>query len=595
MNMMTRRGATPPEAKLAMPEQRFDRGRLRAHPAAPGLVARRAGVVGGTTGLTGFAGWEMAAALGSDGWQGPDFLALPIFLVLFARLALSACSFVAGMLHRPAPPLHAGPLRSRTALLFPMHNEETARVFGTADAMREALLARGIAAHFDIFLLSDSTDPARQAREAEAARRLSLLHAGGVFYRRRPANAGRKAGNIADWVRRHGGAYEHFVILDADSVMAAATLHRLAAAMEADARAGLIQTLPTLVGGTTLFARMQQWAARMHGPGIARGLAAWHGEAGNYWGHNAIIRTRAFAEAAGLPNLPGRKPFGGEIMSHDFVEAALLRRAGWGVHLWSEPSGSHESGPPTLGAAVLRDRRWCQGNLQHAALLGAAGLHPLSRLHLLDGILAYAASPLWLLLLGTAALQAAFGLAQAGPGLLALTMALLLLPKLQGLREPANALREFGLTTLLAPLGMVTQTRQILDILSGRDSGWAAQGREAAMPSWRQALREHAPHMATGAALLLPSLVAPAALPWLLPVSLPLLTAPALARFVARPFPGAAFRTQEEAHPSPLLRRAATLRRAWQLELREAPALGLPASPRPAPAIAVEQQEALAA
>ncbi|MCW8088374.1 glucans biosynthesis glucosyltransferase MdoH [Sabulicella glaciei] len=590
MNMMTARGAAPPEAPLAMPAQRFDQGRLRAHPAAPGLAARRAGVLGGTAGLTGFAGWEMAGALGSDGWQAPDLLALPVFLVLFARLALSACSFVAGMLHRPSPDLPAGPLRSRTALLFPMHNEETARVFGTADAMREALLARGIAAHFDIFLLSDSTDPARQAREAEAARHLSRLHAGGVFYRRRTANAGRKAGNIADWVQRHGGAYEHFVILDADSVMGAATLHRLAAAMEADARAGLIQTLPTLVGGTTVFARMQQWAARTHGPAIARGLAAWHGEAGNYWGHNAIIRTRAFAEAAGLPTLPGRKPFGGEIMSHDFVEAALLRRAGWGVHIRPDLGGSHESGPQTLGDAVKRDRRWCQGNLQHAALLGAAGLHKLSRLHLLDGILAYAASPLWLLLLGCAALQAAMGLAQAGLGLLALTMALLLLPKLPGLREPGSALREFGLTTLLAPLGMVTQTRQILDILRGRDSGWAAQGREAEMPSWREALREHAPHMMVGALLLLPVLAAPQALPWLIPVSLPLLGAPGLARLVARDSFGAPFRTPEEAHPSPLLCRAAMLRRAWQLELQEAPALRLPAARRPHPAVAAEQE-----
>ena len=563
-----RRLALPAAAPLPMPEQEFRQGRLAAHPVAPGLARRRAAVLGGAAALTLAVTITYAHGLARDGFGPLDALALPVFATLFALIALSfanACAALrdAGPAAAPAP--IAAPLGGRTALLFPIHNEDTSRVLGTAEAMREALDAAGHGAAFDVFILSDSTDPAARRREALGATRLQALHPGTVFYRLRSENSGRKAGNIAEWMRRFGGAYAHFVILDADSVMEAATLHALAAAMEADPRAGLIQSLPSLIGGRTRFARLQQWAARAHGPLIARGLAAWHGEAGNYWGHNAIIRTRAFAEAAGLPELEGRRPFGGTVMSHDFVEAALLRRAGWGVHMLPGLGGSHESGPPTMAAAAARDRRWCQGNLQHLVLLGAAGLHPLSRLHLLGGILAYLASPLWLLLILVGATQGTLGQAGGGWPVFALVMALLLAPKwMAGWRQPVATLREMALTALLAPIGMVTQTLQIFDILLGRDSGWGAQGREAAVPSWRQALRAHAPHLAAGALLLAAAWASPL---WMLPVALPLLASPAIARFMATPCDAACFVTPEEAAPSPLLRRAAMLRRAWELEL----------------------------
>ena len=148
---------------------------------------------------------------------------------------------------------------------------------------------------------------------------------------------------------------------------------RLASAMDANPRVGLIQTVPRLVGGQTLFACLQQFAAGYYGPIVAAGLAAWHGGGGNYWGHNAIIRTRAFAASAGLPQLSGSPPLGGHILSHDFVEAALLRRAGWEVHLVPSLQGSYEGCPPTLSELIARDRRWAQGNLQHLRLLNASG------------------------------------------------------------------------------------------------------------------------------------------------------------------------------------------------------------------------------
>ena len=189
------------------------------------------------------------------------------------------------------------------------------------------------------------------------------------------------------------------LVLDADSLMSAETILELARRIEADPDAGLIQTAPTLIEGRTPLARLQQFAGRVYGPLLSAGLASWCGDAGNYWGHNAIMRTGAIAASAGLPVLPGKQPFGGMILSHDFVEAALLRRAGWGVHLAADLGGSFERSPPNLIEMVTRDRRWAQGNLQHLALLGVAGLHPVNRLHMAGGALAYLASPLWLLFL----------------------------------------------------------------------------------------------------------------------------------------------------------------------------------------------------
>jgi membrane glycosyltransferase len=189
------------------------------------------------------------------------------------------------------------------------------------------------------------------------------------------------------------------IILDADSLMTGDTIVQLVAGMEQHPGVGLIQTLPIVVNARSLFARMQQFAGRIYGPVIASGIAWWHGSEGNYWGHNAIIRVRAFADDAGLPELSGRKPFGGHILSHDFIEAAFMRRAGWAIHMAPKLGGSYEECPPSLLDFAARDRRWCQGNLQHLAVLPARRLHWVSRLHLLTGIGSYLTAPLWLMFL----------------------------------------------------------------------------------------------------------------------------------------------------------------------------------------------------
>ena len=413
---------------------------------------------------------------------------------------------------------------------MPTYNESPNRVIAGLQAIWESLQAAGPAGEtFDIFILSDTTDPDTWIEE-EAAFLALRVRTGGdarIFYRHRPRNTARKAGNIADWVKRFGAAYPQFLILDADSVMDAAALIHLVNAMERHPGVGLIQTLPIVTGGSTLFARLQQFAGRVYGPLIAHGIAWWHGAEGNYWGHNALIRTLAFAESAGLPELPGRKPFGGLIMSHDFVEAALMRRAGWAIHMVPALPGSYEECPPSLTDLAIRDRRWCQGNLQHAAVLPARGLHPISRLHLLTGIGSYITAPLWLLFLLCGiliAVQARFvppNYFPAGHSLFPQwpvidpvramwmfvgTMALLLIPKLLGaftlrrvdrrgcgglLRLLASLVLETLLAGLMAPVVMLTQSLHVVDHPVRPRFGMeraAARRRQRAVPRYRSAV-----------------------------------------------------------------------------------------------------------
>ena len=401
----------PPETPLEMPVQR-----LRGRPAPPtrrpltspgGMFWRRAFVMIIAIAMTIEAAREMLRVLDVGGFTMAIGGLLVLFVALFAWIAFSFASTLGGFvscLMRGGLRLgitRAGPrpsLSGRTALLMPTYNESPARVMAGLRAIIESIAGTGTASHFDVFILSDTTDPAvaTQEREAFAALRIAVQGSGTVFYRRRDKNTERKAGNIADWVRRFGGAYPQMLILDADSVMTGDSIVRLAAAMEQHDDVGLIQTLPIVVNGTTLFARMQQFAGRVYGPLIAHGIAWWHGADSNYWGHNAMIRTRAFAEQAGLPTLRGRKPFGGHILSHDFVEAALIRRGGWAVHMVPGLHGSYEEVPPSLVELSARDRRWCQGNLQHMAVVSGRGLHWVSRLHLLMGIGSYITAPMWL-------------------------------------------------------------------------------------------------------------------------------------------------------------------------------------------------------
>jgi membrane glycosyltransferase len=556
----------PPLAPLAMPDQPLHRAaEPRRFAVAPGLAGRRAALAAFCIASTGLAVFAVTAAMGADGLEPLELIHAGLILVLFGWMAFSFAASLGGLwLSRRAEtwertiaqsPLTA--LATRTALLAPIYHEEVGPFFARLAAMRAQLHAQGLTPFFDIVVLSDSR---RAEVVADEQRGFVAFRRGGIgpraYYRHRPENIDRKAGNIAEWVRRHGGGYDHMVVLDADSLMDAQTLWRLAAAMEREPSLGLIQTAPTIVGRRTLFGRLEQFANSLYGPLAAWGVAWWSGADGNYWGHNAILRVEAFAQAGGLPHLKGKKPFGGHIMSHDFVEAAFLRRAGWGVRLapalnGSFGGGSYEESPPTLIDHLIRDRRWCQGNLQHLGVLGARGLHPVSRLHLARGVLSYALAPLWIALVVTGALLSApeagtddiGGYPLAGAAVLAVSLAFVLLPKLlsygmmlaQGQARrfggPWRALASVGLetvaSTLTAPIIMAAHTRALLSVALGRDAGWSAQQRGEGRLSGRAALAFHWPEMLIGVALAaLGPLMGAGLSPWLAVAAASLVAAP---------------------------------------------------------------------
>jgi membrane glycosyltransferase len=517
-------------------------------------------------------------------------------------------------------PASDGVLSTRTALLFPVHHEDAARVAGTISAIAEELAADGRAHAFDVFILSDTRGA--DAGTAEEATYAALGHALAgtihVYYRRRVENRGRKAGNIRDWVERFGAAYDFFVILDADSIMSGTALVRLALATQSDPRAGLIQTVPRLTGGTTLLQRLVQFASNVYGPSVAAGLASWHRDQGNYWGHNAIVRTAAFASSAGLPELPGRRPFGGHILSHDFVEAVLLGRAGWGVHMVPALEGSFEGLPPGLFDLIVRDRRWAQGNLQHLALVAAPGLTTMGRVHLAMGAFAYIVSAVWAASLGIGVVLALQGRQMIpsyfldsktlfpiwpviDPGaamrLFLATLAVVLLPKALGLvleiqraqrrrelfgmpRAVAGVLTETLFSMLLAPILMMTQTAAVLQILLGRDAGWTAQRRDGARLELGDALHFHWRHTAAGVALAVICWEAsPGLLVWMAPVILGLVLAGVLNWYTAQPASpalAAILSTQEDRVPAPILIRAQRHTALWyeRLARGERPAPG---------------------
>jgi membrane glycosyltransferase len=562
----------PGSAPLAMPAQDFSARAERVWPQRRGPSIPRTAVFLGAALMTAAFAYELYGVLSFVQMTPIQFLFLVLSTLTFAWISVGTLSAALGFLPLFAGekadtidiPSADGPLAARTALLFPVYHEEPARIAGTISAIVEELTSLGKAETFDIFVLSDTRGAdvgmAEEAAYAELAHRLSSESR--IYYRRRIDNTGRKAGNIKDWVERFGGAYETFVILDGDSVMSGVALVRLARAMEADPSAGLIQTVPKLIGGTTLLQKLMQFAANIYGPATAAGLAFWSKDHGNYWGHNAIIRTAAFAGSAGLPHLPGPPPFGGHILSHDFVEAMLLQRAGWGVHMAPSIEGSYESMPPSLTDLIVRDRRWSQGNLQHLALLGRRGVPGMGRVHLFMGAMAYIVSAVWaaslavglvLALQGQQLLPSYFTDSKTlfpiwpviDPGaamrLFLATMAVVLLPKALGLglelkrahraRELFGAPRAFAgvaaetvFSMLFAPIMMMTQTSSVLQILLGRDAGWKAQRRDGAAMDLADAMRFHWPHMLVGVVVTIVCWeTSPGLLVWMAPVVLGLI------------------------------------------------------------------------
>lgn len=569
------------------------------------MSLRRAYIFGGTVAMTLAGGYEMYEVLQVGGVTILEGLVLGLFVLLFAWISFSFVSALAGfavLLLRKREALQidtAGSLPvivSRTAMLLPTYNEDAHRIMARLQAIHESVEETGAGDRFDWFVLSDTTDPSIWiAEEASFLQLRENCDTGRLYYRHRADNTARKSGNIAEWIGRFGASYDHMIILDADSLMTGDTVVRLAGAMELHPDVALIQTLPIVVNARSLFSRLQQFAGRLYGPLIAAGIAWWHGADGNYWGHNAIIRVRAFALDAGLPELRGRKPFGGHIMSHDFVEAALMRRAGWGIHMAPTLGGSFEECPPSLLDFAARDRRWCQGNLQHLAVLPARGLHWISRLHLMTGIGSYLTAPLWLLFLMFGiliSLQAQFVRPEyfskgfslfpkwpaQDPVLAAWvfggTMGLLIVPKILayvllltqrdirgafgGVRALVGILLETLLSALIAPVMMIFQSTAVGEILLGRDSGWQVQRRDDGGVTRRELYRKYTAPTLCGVVMAFSAYAV--SLPlflWTSPVILGLLLAIPLGFATsAGSRPGGLFATPEEIAPPRVLVRA---------------------------------------
>jgi len=556
----------------------------REAPAEPSFLGRRLMLAVPTLATAALIATLAVMAYGPPaGWLGAAVLVL--FCLVMAWQAFVAWQYVYGLVasalgDRAKSDLEIRSLtvparasgRSRTAAVVAIHAEDAVAVFAALRIMARSLQREGgDGSDIDLFVLSDTRDGAIAAVEEHEFARITAWAAGNgpglprLRYRRRHDNAGRKAGNIAEFCRTYGPEYDFMIVLDADSLMTGAAMRRLARLMEESPRVGLIQTVSYATGRDTLFARIQQFAVRLYAPLSIRCLETWQGPDGSYWGHNAILRVEAFADNAELPVLPGKAPLGGEILCHDIVEGALLRRAGWEVRLLPEMGGTWEEMPTNLVDLLGRERRWCQGNMQHLRVVPMPGLRAASRWHLAVGILSYMACPLWVAFLALGTVQAAttgdlgllgYGLTGTGGAahaLAILVVIVLAVPKLLSLahvlasaeRRAAfggtasllkSAALEQGVWVLLWPVMTLFAAGAVATTFVGRVVRWDAQVRDDRRVPWREACRLQVDTLVAGG--LLAGLLAYAADPWLAlwmaPVALGLLSSPAQSVLTSR-------------------------------------------------------------
>ncbi len=509
------------------------------------------------------------------------------------------------------------PTDARTAIIMPICNENVPTVFAGLRATYESLARAGAHDRFDFFVLSDTSQPdLRAAEQAAWGALVQALHRSGepvrIHYRWRQHRSRRKAGNVADFCRRWGRDYRYMVVLDADSVMTGDCLTNLVHLMESHPDAGIIQTAPRACGHETLHARIQQFGSRVYGPLFTAGMHFWQLGESHYWGHNAILRVAPFIAHCALAPLPGQTSLSGDVMSHDFVEAALMRRAGWKVWIAYDLEGSYEQVPPNLLAEVQRDRRWCHGNLQNSRLMFEPGLHPVHRTVFLTGVLAYLSAPLWLAFLLISTLLFAsqahevpkyfvepYQLFPIWPTanlqlmltLFGMTTVLLLAPKALSLliimlrgqaRQFGGALRlwlgaaiEFVHSLLLAPVRMLFHSQFVLAALTGWKLDWKSPPRDDAVTGWGEALRRHGVHSLLALAWIGAILASGAALPWWLsPVILGLLAAIPLSAGGSYSAPGRWLRRRgillipEELHEPHVLREARRYAEGWGDEVK---------------------------
>jgi len=540
---------------------------------------------------------------------------LVLFMVLSAWVVTGFVTAVMGFwvtLRGDAHTLTAASVRdhdmnpdARTAIIMPICNEDVATVFAGLRATCESLAATGHSQQFDVFVLSDSYDPEIAAAERAAWERLrgelaaqTDLPPIEVYYRLRTRRTHRKAGNVADFCRRWGKDYRYMVVLDADSVMSGSCLVSMVKLMEANPKAGIVQTATQAIGHATLHARAQQFSSRVTGRLFTLGMQFWQLGESHYWGHNAIIRVEPFMKHCALAPIKGTGGMSGGIMSHDFVEAALMRRAGYHVWLVSDLTGSYEQQPPDLLSELQRDRRWCQGNLQNSRLMAEPGIHRVHRAMFVIGGMSYLSAPIWLAFMtfGTALWVSNTSVVpnwSAIPAeirtLWVWTLCMLFMPRVLGLMAVflkggqkafggtgtllGSAALETVLALLQAPVRMLAHSLFVLTAITGIKLDWKSPPREASGISWKTAAVRLAPMtliiclLGLGVALLNVY-----ALLWLVPIALPLLLAVPITVMTSHVGFGERMRAQgmlliPEESWSP-----AVLRRAWRHAARLAAA-----------------------
>ncbi len=588
--------------------------------------ARRMTLLGAVIVQTAVATWYMKAVLPYQGGQILEMAILLLFALLFCWVSAGFWTALMGFLQLmmgrdrysiSATVAEGVPIAptTRTAIVMPICNEDVGRVFAGLRATYESVERTGDLGKFDFFVLSDSyhADICVQEQQAWVELCKTVKGFGKIHYRRRRRRVKRKSGNIDDFCRRWGANYDHMVVLDADSVMSGPCLQRLVVLMDANPEAGIIQSAPRAAGMDSLYARVQQFATRVYGPLFTAGLHFWQLGESHYWGHNAIIRLAPFMQHCALAPLPGKGSFAGAILSHDFVEAALMRRAGWGVWIAYDLPGSYEELPPNLLDELQRDQRWCHGNLMNFRLFLINGLHPVHRAVFLTGVMSYLSAPLWFLFLAlSTALLAVHTLTEpqyfAGPhqlfplwpqwhpqeaiALFSTTAVLLFLPKIlsvllvwaKGARGYAGGGKLFSsmlwevlFSMLLAPIRMLFHTRFVVAAFLGLSAQWKSPARANNETPWADAFRRHGLQTLLG--IVWGALVAwlnPNFLWWMIPIlaslllSIPLSVISSRVELGRRAYDSGLFRIPEESSPPPELEAT----KAYNAQNQQVPVIG---------------------
>jgi membrane glycosyltransferase len=474
------------------------------------------------------------------------------------------------------------PINTRTAIVMPVFNEDPVRVLRHLRTVTQSLDATGLGAHFEIFLLSDTNRPALAAEEDRlfAQWRATDTDPERLHYRRRSVNLRQKVGNLEDFCERWGDGFDHMVVLDADSLMSGAAILRLVRLMQANPKLGILQSLITGLPSASAFARVFQFGMRHGMRSYTTGGAWWQGDEGPYWGHNAIIRMKPFRDHCRLPRLSGRGPLGGEILSHDQVEAVMMRGAGYEVRVLPLEDGSFEENPPTLQDFMKRDLRWCQGNIQYLKLLNMPGIRPLGRMQIMLAIMMYTAAPVWYAFMLTGMAQFVFlslthqttlhdeimgafltPMAEmaGGVALFVVVLTMNFTPKILGVLDvllrpverrryggggalAVGALIEALFSMLIAPVAALAQTIFLAGLFLGRKVTWDAQARDQRSVTLGEAFQGLWPQTLMG--LIFGTglwIFAPEFLIWGAPVTLGLLLAAPFASLTSRPDVGQFF------------------------------------------------------